>query len=82
MSPRDDLIQPTEDDNTHRAVGDDSKLSNGIPAVSSTLDDAHTRDNNDRTAVATRRLVSFVDYSQFVCFLIRHHTNLPKIIQL
>ena len=69
MSPRDDLIQPTEeDDNSHRAVDNVSKLSNGIPAMSSSLDDAHTRDNNDRTAVATRRLISFVDYSQFCMF--------------
>ena len=83
MSPRDGLKQPTEeDDNTHRAVGDDSKLSNGIPAISSTLDDAHTYDNNDRRAVATRWLISFVDYSQFVCFLIRHHIKLPKVIHL
>ena len=69
MSPRDDLIQPTEeDDNSHRAVDNVSKLSNGIPAMSSSLDDAHTRDHNDRTAVATRRLISFVDYSQFCMF--------------
>ena len=63
------FLHPTEeDDNLHRAVDDVSKLSNGIPAMSSSLDEAHTRDNNDRTAVATRRLISFVDYSQFCMF--------------
>ena len=83
MSPRDNLIQPTEeDDNSHRAVDDDSKLSNGIPAMSSSLDDAHTRGNNDRRAVTARRLISFVDYSQFCMFSHKTSHKPAKTIQL
>ena len=70
INPNDDLIQPTkEDDSSHSAV--DVDLSNGTPAMnSSTLDtaDRPTRVNNDRKAVATRRLISFGDYSQFCMF--------------
>ena len=73
----DNLVQPSEEDvSSHRAVDVDSKLSNGTPAMSSTLNDTNTRDNNDRKAVATRRLISFVDYSQF-CMFSRETSHKP-----
>ena len=66
---RDDPTQLTEeDDSSQRAVDVDSELSYGTPTMSSTLDAAHTSDNNDRKTISTRRLISFVDYSQFCMF--------------
>ena len=66
---KDDLIQPTEeDDSSHRAVDVNSNLSDSTPVMNGTLDDADTHVNNDRKAVAARRLISFVDYSQFCMF--------------
>ena len=82
---RDDLIQPTEDDSSHRAIDVDSNLSDSTPVISNTLDDADTHVNNDRKAVSTRRLISFVDYSQFCMFSHKtsHETanNCPDVVK-
>ena len=78
-SLRDDHTQLTEeDDSSQRAVDVDSELSNRTPAMSSTLDTAHTSDNNVRKKISTRMLISFVDYSQ-CCMFSHKNSHKPAI---
>ena len=79
MLLRKDLLQlAKENNNPHRAVNVDSNLSNGTPVMSSTLDVTHTRDNNDRKALDTRRLIILCIIHNSVCFHIRHRLKLTK----